>query len=130
MAAEADGHGVVGGVAQELQHILAVGRQAPVDLGAVDGKHGVANCGDSAASAGPGAARHPPRPARTADAVALPEGHNDAFVARAQDQVQREAERLLGVAARRVVIQLVDEAARLVHHVHAEDRHGAARPRK
>lgn len=57
MAAEADGHGVVGGVAQELQHILAVSRQAPVHLGAVDGEHGVANCGDSAASAGPGAAR-------------------------------------------------------------------------
>lgn len=60
VAAEADGHGVVGGVAQELQHILAVGRQAPVDLGAVDGEHGVAHCGDSAASAGPGAPRCPP----------------------------------------------------------------------
>lgn len=46
----------------------------------------------------------------------------------AQDEVEREAERLLGVGAGRVVIQLVDEAARLVHHVNAEDRHGAGRP--
>lgn len=65
---------------------------------------------------------------RTADAVALPEGDDDALVVRAQDEVEREAERLLGVGAGRVVVQLVDEAARLVHHVDAEDRHGAAGP--
>lgn len=72
----------------------------------------------------------PPHPARrlTADAVALPEGDDDALVVWAQDEVEREAERLLGVGAGRVVVQLVDEAARLVHHVDAEDRHGARRP--
>lgn len=70
---------------------------------------------------GPPAARR----RRTADAIALPEGHDDALVVRAQDEVEREAEGLLGVGAGRVVVELVDEAARLVHHVHAEDRHGA-----
>lgn len=131
VAAEADGHRVVGGVAQELQHVLPVRREAPVDLGTVDGQHGVAHCGDSAASVSQSARPGPVLPARrrrTADAVALSEGDDDALVVRAQDEVEREAERLLGVGAGRVVVQLVDEAARLVHHIDAEDRHGAARP--
>lgn len=50
MAAKADGHRVVGGVTQELQHVLPVRREATVDLGAVDGEHGVTHCGDSAAA--------------------------------------------------------------------------------
>lgn len=207
MAAEADGHGVVGGVAQELQHVLTVGREAPVDLGTVDCEHGVTHCGEGgvrgtgpvshgalrpgpapSSSARPpqallGALRlcsvpsgpgHPPQallgaprpcsvpsgparfpeaqvapsgparslrpgsppqahpgasgPALTSDAVSLPEGDDDPLVSRAQDEVEGVAEGLLGVAARHVVVQLVDEAARLVHHVDAEDRHGAALP--
>ncbi|KAF2977026.1 hypothetical protein EK904_013093 [Melospiza melodia maxima] len=52
VAAEADGHRVVGGVAQELQHVLPVCREATVHLGAVDGEHGVTHCGDSAAASG------------------------------------------------------------------------------
>lgn len=46
---------------------------------------------------------------------------------RPQHQLEREAEGLLGLGARRVVVQLVDEAARLVHHVYAEDGHRGCR---
>lgn len=48
MPAKADGHRVVGGVTQELQHVLPVRSEATVDLGAVDGEHGVTHCRDKA----------------------------------------------------------------------------------